>query len=119
MTGMVMAMVIWGGRNGSSSGNGNGSGKGNGSGDYQLGDREAIEKPKPQGNQAEGKVVVIITVDRLGNVIYANPGIQGSTTLNKDLLERAKKAALKTKFEPKPSAPENQQGKIIYDFRLN
>ena len=99
--------------------NGNGSGKGNGSGDYQLGDREAIEKPKPQGNQAEGKVVVIITVDRLGNVIYANPGIQGSTTLNKDLLERSKKAALKTKFEPKPSAPENQQGKIIYDFRLN
>ena len=52
-------------------------------------------------------------------MIYANPGIQGSTTLNKDLLERAKKAALKTKFEPKPSAPENQQGKIIYDFRLN
>jgi outer membrane biosynthesis protein TonB len=86
---------------------------------YQLGGRKAIEKPKPQGNQAEGKVVVIITVDRLGNVIYANPGAQGSTTFNKELLERAKKAALKTKFDTKQSAPENQQGKIIYDFRLN
>ena len=86
---------------------------------YQLGGRKAIEKPKPQGNQVEGRVVVIITVDRLGNVIYANPGVQGSTTLNKQLLERAKKAALKTKFDTKKNAPENQQGKIIYDFRLN
>jgi outer membrane biosynthesis protein TonB len=86
---------------------------------YQLGGRKAIKKPKPQGNQVEGKVVVSITVDRLGNVIYANPGAQGSTTFNKELLERAKKAALKTKFDTKKSAPENQQGKIIYDFRLN
>ncbi|MEC9209891.1 MAG: energy transducer TonB [Bacteroidota bacterium] len=86
---------------------------------YQLGGRKAIEKPRPQGNQIEGKVVVIITVDRLGNVIYANPGAQGSTTLNKELLKRAKKAALKTKFDTKQNAPENQQGKIIYDFSLN
>jgi len=86
---------------------------------YQLGGRKAIEKPKPQGNQVEGKVVVIITVDRLGNVIYANPGAQGSTTLNRELLKRAKKAALETTFETKPSATKNQQGKIIYDFSLN
>ena len=31
----------------------------------------------------------------------------------------AKEAALKTKFKPKSDAPENQQGKIIYHFRLN
>ena len=86
---------------------------------YRLGGRKAIKKPKPKGNQTEGKVVVIITVDRLGNVIYANAGAQGSTTFNKELLARAKKAALKTKFDTKESAPANQQGKIIYDFRLN
>jgi len=86
---------------------------------YQLGGRKAIKKPKPKGNQIEGKVVVIITVDRLGNVIYANAGAQGSTTFNKELLSRAKKAALKTKFDTKETAPANQQGKIIYDFRLN
>ncbi|MEC7646532.1 MAG: energy transducer TonB [Bacteroidota bacterium] len=86
---------------------------------YQLGGRKAIAKPKPKGNQVQGRVVVIITVDRLGNVIYANAGAKGSTTFNKDLLKRAKNAALKTKFDTKQSAPENQQGKIIYDFRLN
>lgn len=96
-----------------------GGGTGEDGNAYQLGGRKVMEKPKPQGNQTEGKVVVIITVDRLGNVIYAIPGAQGSTTLNKQLLERAKKAALKTKFDTKQSGPENQQGKIIYDFRLN
>ena len=87
---------------------------------YQLGGRKVEYKEKPIYNlQVEGKVVVIITVDRLGNVINAIPGAKGSTTLNKKLLQRAKTAALKTKFDPKKSAPSNQQGKIIYHFSLN
>lgn len=94
-------------------------GTGNNGSAYQLGGRNVIKQPKPKGNQVEGRVVVIITVDRLGNVIYANPGAQGSTTLNKDLLKRAKKAALNTKFDTKANAPKNQNGKIIYDFSLN
>ena len=97
----------------------NGAGIGEDGTAYQLGGRKAIKKPKPKGNQVEGKVVVMITVNRLGNVIYALPGAKGSTTYNKELLERAKKAALETKFDTKKSAPENQQGRIIYDFRLN
>jgi protein TonB len=87
---------------------------------YQLGGRKVEYKAKPIYNlQVEGKVVVIITVDRLGNVINAIPGAKGSTTLNKQLLQRAKTAALKTKFDPKQTAPTNQQGKIVYLFRLN
>ena len=87
---------------------------------YQLGGRKVGFKAKPIYNlQIEGKVVVLITVDRLGNVINAIPGAKGSTTLNKQLLQRAKTAALKTKFNPKQSAPTNQQGKIIYHFSLN
>jgi len=87
---------------------------------YQLGGRKVEFKAKPIYNiQVEGKVVVLITVDRLGNVINAIPGAKGSTTLNKKLLQRAKTAALKTKFDPKKSAPSNQQGKIIYHFSLN
>ena len=87
---------------------------------YQLGGRKVEFKAKPIYNlQVEGKVVVAITVDRLGNVINATPGIKGSTTLNKQLLQRAKTAALKTKFDPKQTAPANQQGKIIYHFSLN
>ena len=87
---------------------------------YQLGGRDVSFKAKPIYNlQVEGKIVVMITVDRLGNVISAIPGAKGSTTLNKQLLQRAKTAALKTKFEPKQTAPTNQQGKIIYTFQLN
>jgi len=87
---------------------------------YQLGGRSVAFKAKPIYNtQVEGKVVVMITVDRLGNVINAIPGAKGSTTLNKQLLQRAKAAALKTKFDPKQTAPTNQQGKIIYHFQLN
>lgn len=94
-------------------------GNGNNGNAYQLGGRNVIQKPKPKGNQIEGTVVVIITVDRLGNVIYASAGAQGSTTLDKELLKRAKIAALKTKFDTKTDAPKNQNGKIIYDFSLN
>jgi len=87
---------------------------------YQLGGRKVEFKAKPLYSlQVEGKVVVIITVDRLGNVINAIPGAKGSTTLNKQLFQRAKTAALKTKFDPKQTAPTNQQGKIIYFFSLN
>ncbi|MBC8266257.1 MAG: energy transducer TonB [Flavobacteriales bacterium] len=87
---------------------------------YQLGGRKVEFKAKPIYNtQVEGTVVVLITVDRLGNVINAIPGAKGSTTLNKQLLQRAKAAALKTKFDPKQTAPTNQQGKIIYHFSLN
>jgi len=96
-----------------------GSGTGEDDAAYQLGGRKAVEKVKPEGNQIEGKVVVMIIVDRQGNVIYAKAGGKGSTTLNKKLLERAKKAALQTKFDIDESAPQNQQGRIIYDFRLN
>ena len=69
--------------------------------------------------QLEGKVVVEITVDQLGNVINAIAGVKGSTTLNEQLIKRAREAALKTKFSPKESAPSRQQGKIIYNFQLN
>ena len=87
---------------------------------YQLGGRKVEHKVTPIYNlQVEGKVVVAITVDRLGNVINAIPGIKGSTTLNKQLLKRAKTAALKTKFNAKKTAPNNQQGKIVYLFSLN
>ena len=61
----------------------------------------------------------MITVDRLGNVITAIAGAKGSTTLNKQLLQKAKNAALKTKFNTNKSAPNTQQGKIIYHFSLN
>ena len=87
---------------------------------FQLKGRTAKFKAKPIYNsQEQGIVVVLITVNQSGDVINAISGAKGSTTLNKNLLKRAKEAALKTKFNEKKSAPKNQQGKIIYYFSLN
>ena len=87
---------------------------------YQLSGRNVSFKAKPIYKiQSQGKVVVEITVDQLGNVISAIPGVKGSTTLDQQLLKRAKEAALKTKFTAKESAPSRQQGRIIYNFQLN
>ena len=87
---------------------------------YQLGsNRNPTFLPKPiYDSEAEGKVVVHIIVDQLGNVIFAKPGEKGTTTQNKQLLDRAKEAALKTKYPPKADAP-NQHGKLIYTFKKN
>ena len=77
--------------------------------------RLAAPKYKYQG---EGKVVVDVTVDRLGKVILATPGTKGSTTLDSFLLELAKEAAISTTFDAKPNAPEVQKGTITYIFML-
>ena len=59
-----------------------------------------------------------IKVDRSGKVISATPGAKGSTTTESCLLEQAKIAALKTKWQAAANAPEKQVGKIIYNFSL-
>tara|TARA_B100000989_G_scaffold137366_1_gene102069 strand:+ start:252 stop:1094 length:843 start_codon:yes stop_codon:yes gene_type:complete len=69
--------------------------------------------------QDEGIIVVLITVNRNGIVTNAITGSKGSTTFNKNLLLKAKQAALKTRFSVNNNAPISQQGKIIYNFKLN
>lgn len=104
---------------GSGSGGGSGSGIGNGSG-YALGNRKALEKPSPKYNcNEQGKVVVEVTVDRNGNTVNAVAGIQGTTNTARCLLDQAKLAALKTKWQASADAPEKQVGKIVYNFNLN
>lgn len=100
-------------------GNGNGSGFGGGSG-YSLGNRKALTKPNPKYLCNEsGKVVVEVTVDKNGNTIQAVAGIKGTTNTASCLLQQAKIAALNTKWQSSPEAPEKQVGKIIYSFSLN
>jgi colicin import membrane protein len=98
-------------------------GTGNGTGDngisYDLAGRNFQSLPTPKYDyQEEGRVVVDIKVDRNGNVTMAVPGGKGSTTLNEYLLNAAKEAALKAKFEPKPDAPLTQKGTISYNFKF-
>ncbi len=99
-----------------------GPGEKGGKGDpnYSLGNRQALSKAKVKNDcQQTGKVVVEIKVDRNGNVVKATPGVRGTTNTAPCLMEKAEQAAIKTKWEADPSAPELQIGKITYNFLLN
>lgn len=86
---------------------------------FSLAGRNPESLPKPEYNyQVEGKVVVTITVDKYGKVNKAIAGAKGSTTLDANLLEAAKKAALKAKFDTKLDAQGDQTGTITYYFKL-
>jgi len=61
---------------------------------------------------------VEVSVDRSGKVTNAIPGYKGTDILDEYLLNVAKQAALKTKFEAKPDAPAIQKGTITYNFVL-
>jgi colicin import membrane protein len=87
--------------------------------DFSLAGRNPVSLPKPEYNvQEAGKVVVKIRVNREGVVTYAEAGAQGTNTLNKELLEAARKAALKARFNRSPDAAFTQQGTSTYHFVL-
>jgi len=95
---------------------GGGEGKGI---SYSLSGRNARSLPKPAfpGNEA-GIVVVEVTVNKFGKVTKALPGVRGSNTVDNDLLEAARKAALAASFNTDQSAPAFQKGTITYHFIL-
>lgn len=109
-----------GGGHGTGKGTGIGAGEGTGTGGgvgYSLAGRKAVSKPAPKNNcNQAGKVVVRVLVDRNGNVVKAEPGVKGTTNNSGCLLNIAKTAALNTKWESKPSAPNEQEGTIVYNF---
>ncbi len=93
-------------------------GGGTGDGNYYLKGRAALSKPKPDYTcQEEGKVVVIIKVDRKGKTVSAKVG-KGTTNMAECLTKRAIEAAMRTKWEPDSNAPFEQQGSITYHFIL-
>ena len=101
----------------STSRTGSGTGSGGSGGNYFLGNRDALYKPKPKYNCNEnGRVVVVIKVNREGKVVEAKTG-QG-TTASSCLTRAAIQAAYKTTWKPDPNAEPLQTGKIIYEFRL-
>jgi len=87
---------------------------------YNLAGRNALSKPieKPECNE-EGIVVVSIEVDKTGKVIKAIPGVKGSTNTAKCLMDPARMAALKTKWNADPTAANIQRGTIVYRFSLS
>lgn len=96
-----------------------GGGIGNGT-SFSLAGRNMLSSPPIKDNsQNEGKVVVDIIVDKYGKVLRANPGARGSTTTNTTLYNKAKQAALNTKFDANPDAAEEQKGQMTFIFILN
>ena len=90
---------------------------GNGFALIGLGGRSMVRPPNIQDHsQEEGKVIVDIIVDKDGNVLRASPGARGSTTTSSVLYKIAKEAALSTKFNVSPQAPEQQKGQIVFTF---
>jgi hypothetical protein len=83
--------------------------------EYFLENRYHVRLPIPVYlAEGGGKVKVIIIVDRLGNVMKAEPVIEAN--LSEQILSYAKTAALRTLFNPNPNAPAQQNGYIIYNF---
>ncbi len=99
-----------------------GGGGGNGSGNYILGNRQALDKPKPDYQcPDQGRVVVKIYVSQDGKVSRAVPGEQipggaGSTTTSSCLYAKAKAAAMNTRWQSDNEAPTLQTGYIVYNF---
>lgn len=89
-----------------------------GNSNYRLSGRKVLQRPvvKPNCNE-QGRICVRIYVDSKGKVIKATPGVKGSTSTAKCLMEAARKSALKTRWNADRAAP-LQQGLIIYDFVL-
>ncbi|NNC62571.1 MAG: energy transducer TonB [Eudoraea sp.] len=83
---------------------------------YSLVDRTSYELPPPIYTCLEGgKVVINITVDRLGYVTDASFNTNSSTTSNGCLVENAIQYALKARFNPGDKA--SQLGTITYLFQ--
>lgn len=99
-----------------------GGGGGNGTGNYILGNRQALDKPKPTYEcPDQGRVVVKIYVSRDGKVSRATPGEQipggaGSTTTSSCLYAKARAAAMNTRWQSDDDAPSLQTGYIVYNF---
>jgi protein TonB len=108
---------ILGGTGTGNEGTGTGNGAAGNGVKFSLTGRRVAKKPNISANSKDvGIVVVNITVDRAGNVIKAEPGARGTTTLNADKLREAKNAALSTKFSAKADGPEEQYGTMTVSF---
>jgi len=96
-----------------------GSPAGTGYGEFNLGGRTlgAGGLPRPAYSvQEEGRIVINITVDPRGNVIFAEIG-KGTNIANDNMRNSALEAARKAKFNS-INGNNNQSGTITYHYKL-
>lgn len=90
-----------------------------GSPDYDLVGRQITQKPNiSDKSQKEGKVVVLIWVDKSGRVLRAQAGHRGSSLQDAALWDKCQNAALNARFSANEDAPDEQRGTITFVFKL-
>jgi hypothetical protein len=94
-------------------------GTGSGNGGTGISQRSFVSSPvKPDGKRQVGKVVVDYRVDKNGNVIYAKAGGRGTTITDFDLLQKCEDSLKGAKLNSSDTAPDMQQGKVTFIFKL-
>jgi len=79
--------------------------------------RKITKQPKVDNLTMEkGIVVIAITINKYGDVIKADPGAEGTTTMSQYLLTKGKQAAESTKFDGGTTMPLEQKGTITVTF---
>lgn len=102
---------------GTGDGDGKGPGPGGPGGSGVSGRKMIAPPPKVTDSKEEGIVVVVITVDKQGNVIDADPTGKGTNTSSAVLKSKARQAALQAKFSSSDKY-EAQKGTIIFRFQF-
>lgn len=86
---------------------------------YRLSGRSAVSLPRPSYNSnLQGKIVIDIWVNQQGQVVRVDGPAQGSTIANSAMVEQAKQAARKARFNADTKALDEQKGSITYIFTL-
>lgn len=79
--------------------------------------RKITKQPKVDNLTMEkGIVVVAITINKYGDVVKADPGVEGTTTTSQYLMTKAKQAAESAKFDGGTTMPLEQKGTITITF---
>jgi hypothetical protein len=61
---------------------------------------------------------VDIRVDKNGNVVYARAGARGTTISDANLLDKCEDAVKRARLNSLDSAPETQQGTVVFVFKV-
>jgi len=94
-------------------------GTGSGSGGIGLGDRSFVSMPTvASGSKEEGVIVIDFTVDKNGKILSATSG-KGTKTFDTALINRCIQAVKNSRVTSSDNAPDMQQGKVTFYFKVN
>ncbi|WP_443938275.1 energy transducer TonB [Pedobacter sp. MW01-1-1] len=94
-------------------------GSGNGNVALSLAGRKFIDIPRIQDDgQSRGKIAVRIRVDKNGKIVDARAGAKGTTLSDLALWKKCENAVIGASLNKLESAPEVQEGVVIFNFKV-